>query len=121
MASYSMLRNQQLDQLFVPWTQHAGPVKFQYNGAVLKTSTLCPWKVPIQSPLAPFRSMGCPSLLALVRKYPSGVMGLHGKHATCLKFHKMGKQSSRNRRAKCRSSIEVGYFGSMLTCSKARL
>jgi hypothetical protein len=30
--------------------------------------TLCPWKVPIQSPLAPLRSMGRPSLLALVRK-----------------------------------------------------
>jgi hypothetical protein len=30
--------------------------------------TLCPMKVPIQSPLTPARSMGCPSLLALTRK-----------------------------------------------------
>jgi len=41
--------------------------------------TLCPWNVPIQSPLAPFRSMGKPSLLALVRKYPSGVTGLRAQ------------------------------------------
>ena len=40
--------------------------------------TLWPWKVPIQSPFAPFLSIGKPSLLALVRKYPSGVTGLHG-------------------------------------------
>ena len=38
--------------------------------------TLWPWKVPIQSPLAPFLSIGSPSLLALVKKYPSGVTGL---------------------------------------------
>ena len=44
--------------------------------------TLCPWKVPIQSPLAPFLSMGNPSLLALVRKYPSGVTGLHAQDCT---------------------------------------
>lgn len=35
--------------------------------------TLCPIKVPIQSPLVPDRSIGCPSLLALTRKYPSAV------------------------------------------------
>jgi hypothetical protein len=33
-----------------------------------RASTLWPWKVPTQSPLWPSRSMGWPSLLALVRK-----------------------------------------------------
>jgi hypothetical protein len=42
--------------------------------------TLCPKKVPIQSPVVPDRSMGCPSLLALTKKYPSGVTPLQKKH-----------------------------------------
>ena len=37
---------------------------------------LCPWKVPIQSPVSPFLSIGRASLLALVRNTPSGVTGL---------------------------------------------
>jgi hypothetical protein len=40
--------------------------------------TLWPMKVPIQSPVGPSLSIGFPSLLALTRKYPSGVTRLQG-------------------------------------------
>ena len=38
---------------------------------------LCPSKVPIQSPVVPFLSMGFPSLLALTKNVPSFVIGLY--------------------------------------------
>jgi hypothetical protein len=46
-----------------------------------KDPTLCPANVPYQSPDSPCRSIGCPSLLALARKYPSGVILLQVRDA----------------------------------------
>lgn len=42
------------------------------------TLTLCPWNVPYQSPDSPCLSCGCPSLLELAKKYPSGVTTSRG-------------------------------------------
>jgi hypothetical protein len=38
------------------------------EGTAAHLRTLCPKKVPIQSPVVPERSMGCPSLLALTAR-----------------------------------------------------
>ena len=47
----------------------------------LQTAPLWPLKVPIQSPVSPFRNMGSLSWQALIKKTPSGVTGLYSTPA----------------------------------------